>query len=646
MKISLAKIRIENFKGLKLFETTFDPERTIIKAENGIGKTTVFDAFLWVLFGKDSTGRKDFELRPLDIDNQPIKGLVTAVTVWAVIDGAEHCFRKEHHEKIVKDQLRGYETMCWIDEVPKKVGEYDSYICSIIPEDIFKVLTDLRFFSEKMPWKERREVLLNIAGEVGTPFGFDELLGKLNGRTVDEYRTVLAAQKKRLAQEREEINPRIDEITKGLEMYAGTDKGKLEQSRKAIESALRVITVKRTALLASEKERQEIQDKINILERKKIQREGELKNDTSSIQTLLDEKSTISKTYGEKCNALNIIRDNIESKKVQLKGLQTIMDAHTETLNQIREDAQAAANKPSDTTCYACGQQLPADKIEKAEKVRKTALAEITSRGNEVKNSIKACKEKIEGIESEIQKMQAGFDGLDEAEKQLKEYEVESAKRLEVINAKIKSNPTISPNQDKNWRGLCNEIKRLTEQLGPPLSKQLEEIEDARIAKEKELADINTSLAQADRNKRDHGRITELSNREKELGQQINDIDRQLSSIEEYTMMQSDMIETAVNDKFRYVKFKMFDQLLNEGVRECCEATFNGVPYADMSAGQQIFAGVDIVNILSGHYDTSVPLFIDHSESLTSPVESNTQLIELYAQKGISGLQVLLNMSH
>ena len=162
MDIKLISLIIGSFKGLKKFQVEFDDDSTIIKAQNGIGKTTVFDAFLWLLFNKDSTGRKDFEVRPLDKDNQPIKGLVTSVIAELSIGDEFHVLKKELHENIVKKQLRGYTTACTIDEVPKKVSEYADYITELIPEETFKLLTDLDYFNAKMHWKERRKVLLGL----------------------------------------------------------------------------------------------------------------------------------------------------------------------------------------------------------------------------------------------------------------------------------------------------------------------------------------------------------------------------------------------------------------------------------------------------------------------------------------------------
>ncbi len=60
--IRLKQLKINNFKGIKALKLDFgtDGNNTIYGA-NGSGKTTVFDSFTWLLFGKDSQGKSDFE---------------------------------------------------------------------------------------------------------------------------------------------------------------------------------------------------------------------------------------------------------------------------------------------------------------------------------------------------------------------------------------------------------------------------------------------------------------------------------------------------------------------------------------------------------------------------------------------------------
>ncbi|MBP7398205.1 MAG: AAA family ATPase [Chitinophagales bacterium] len=70
MKISLKKLSLLNFKGIRQRTIEFN-DVTNIFGKNEAGKTTLFDASLWVLFGKDSTDRKDFAIKTLDENNEP-----------------------------------------------------------------------------------------------------------------------------------------------------------------------------------------------------------------------------------------------------------------------------------------------------------------------------------------------------------------------------------------------------------------------------------------------------------------------------------------------------------------------------------------------------------------------------------------------
>jgi len=291
--ILLERLHIRNFKGIGQLEV--EPTRdTRVEGENGKGKTTILDAFLWLLFDKDSTGRTEFGIRPLDGKNQPIKGLVCMVEAVLNINGRRCVLKKEHHEKVVKDQLRGYTTLCWVDDVPKKASQYAESISGIIPEDSFRLMTYLRHFNENLSWKDRRAVLLDITGEIGTPAGFDELLSALNGRSLDDYKKVLAGQLERYKNEREEINPRIDELQRGLKgAGAPANQTDLQAQRQAIQEDIAQIDADRRALLDQEQQRQGKIDQVNALQSDRIKREAELARDTSGIKHLLDEKTKL-----------------------------------------------------------------------------------------------------------------------------------------------------------------------------------------------------------------------------------------------------------------------------------------------------------------------------------------------------------------
>ena len=53
-EVFLRNMVIDNFKGIGHFEVDIDCLLTQIRGNNGTGKTSVYDAYLWLLTGKDS----------------------------------------------------------------------------------------------------------------------------------------------------------------------------------------------------------------------------------------------------------------------------------------------------------------------------------------------------------------------------------------------------------------------------------------------------------------------------------------------------------------------------------------------------------------------------------------------------------------
>ena len=90
------------------------------------------------------------------------------------------------------------------------------------------------------------------------------------------------------------------------------------------------------------------------------------------------------------------------------------------------------------------------------------------------------------------------------------------------------------------------------------------------------------------------------------------------------------MTENKVNSLFKTVKFKMFNGLINGGSEETCETLIAGVPYQDANNAAKINSGIDIINVLSEHYQVHAPIFIDNSEAVNEILNSKSQMIKLY----------------
>lgn len=642
MNIKLLKLSITSFKGIESF--TFEPngDDAALYGQNGAGKTTVFDAFLWLLFGKDSDGKAEFGLRPLDGNNHAIKGLVLAVEADLTIDGGEIItIRKEHHEKVVKGQIRGYETICTVDEVPKKKGEYEAFIAEIIDEDIFKMLTDLQAFNN-LHWARQRGILMDIAGEIGTPKGFSALLKKMGRRTLDEYKKVLSDQKKAYGKERDEINPRLDEIHKRLEVLGDAD-GALKTA-----GDTRVAAIKKKADLEEQKKklyeqealRQGKIDKVNEFKNQKVLLEARLSQpDPTKIAPLLREKLSWDDKMSDKQGELHKARLSYGEAESAVKNTEGHLLQKRQRLNIIRESYIKLRGAELGATCSACGQKLPADKIVELQDHKAIKMEESA----DVARALKVEVKEFESIHVvQMKHFDKAAEAVKAAEQSLTELETARFEAHAKLDKQIEALKTggADPETDDEWIRLDGWLKIAEKTVGESMAAGLGVI-DKQVANCQTVIDAaNGVLAGKDRIKKDRERIGDLEEREKELAQLIADIEAELAKTDEYVAAESKLIEESVNAKFKHVEFKLFNRRLNESIEPTCQAMLQGTPYSDLSTGERIFVGIDIVNVLSGFYDASVVLFVDRRESLTMELETNAQVISLYADKGAEVLTV------
>jgi DNA repair exonuclease SbcCD ATPase subunit len=655
--MKLNTMTIENFKGLKSF--TFSPagKNATITGANGTGKTTVFDAFLWLFYGKDSTDRKDFGVQPLDSENNRIPHLVTKVEAEVLVEDVIFTLRKELHENRIKDELRGYLTKCWINEVPKKVGEYAESISEIVGEDTFKLLTDPHHFNNQH-WTSRRAILMDLAKDLGDPEGFDDLLTALNGRSIDDYKKVLTDQKKRIKEEADQIGPRIDEITRGTDIKDSTsNKEDLQIQRTQLRQTLDALDADRKKVTDAEKERQRHIDDLNRLRADKIKREGQIANNTDGIKPLLEERDNVNKTVHQRKEALAEAESTILAIE---RGMMNDKDELESCLRQIDgirkeyKDAQnayaAAAQKPVNVTsqCPTCKQPLPeaevaaatakANSDREAEKAHYAKQMEsIKKRGDEVNVDIENAKKSVAKYE-ETYKLQ--HQTLARMNQEMEVLQEKADKKLASIQKKIDSNELPDPKTDPIWLAICEDINKTEAKIGDPVTEALCAIDKNRKAIEDQIADLTITLANHDRIAKDTARIRELETRERELAQQMADIQRDLQQIEDYKYQQGQMIEAAVNGKFEHVTFRLFKYLINGTTEECCDATFGGVPYNDCSYGQKILMGVDIINTLAEHLAAWPPLWLDNSESLTYNIQYKGQTIRLAADAEATEIKI------
>lgn len=631
MKITLDSLAIRSFKGIKEYTLKPEGKNLTLTGQNGTCKTTLYDAFLFCLFGKDSTGRTDFELRPLDENNLPLKEVVVAVTTSLTLDGQAMTLAREQHENIIKDKSYGYTGKYFVDGVPKKESEYKATVKGIITEDVFRMLTDLSCFCGKMHWSDRRSILLDIAGDIGTPEGFDELLKTMSGKSIADYKAMLLSQKKGYVTKRDEIPTRIDEKQRSAEKYiqAGDSEPELIAKREDVQQAIDTIADLRKTLTDNEAQRQEHIDEKNDLGSKLAVREGELSMPGGDIQEVIDEKYTISKDLNESRDTVQALKNRVAAEAMQVQSSEDALKHSQLSLGSVREEYIALKNIALADTCYACSQSLPDRLLAENQLHKEKQILALSLQGTQIKQSVAATRT---NLDVHLTKLVEAKTSLTDAE-YAREMQVNKAHlRRTELDEVIKNRPAPDFTTDAKWQELTTAIEKCETEIGPPVNTQLAQLDARKQHAEKELTDLNASLANIDQIEKDRKRIEELHQEQREFSQSISDIDKELEEVDCYTVQESLSIELAVNDKFKDVQFKLFEYLQNGTVNDKrCDATLHGVPYSSLSTGEQRKVETTVINGLSKHYNVWPVLWIDNAESLTLPLEINTQTIKLKA---------------
>ena len=174
-EIIIKSLHIENFKGFRE-ETIHFAHETHIRGRNELGKTTIFDAFCWLLFGKDSTGDSRFKFKPYDTDpasptyGQEIHKLTTAVTAIFYVDNTEVTLAKVSEENWVKPNgqeervYQGNNLTCYCDGMKRKMKEFEAIVSGFVDEDRFRLLTDPMYFN-RLHWEDQRQIVVEVVGE-------------------------------------------------------------------------------------------------------------------------------------------------------------------------------------------------------------------------------------------------------------------------------------------------------------------------------------------------------------------------------------------------------------------------------------------------------------------------------------------------
>lgn len=637
MEIKIFSLKLKNFKGIKDLKIDFNCQNTNIYGANATGKTTIFDAFKWLFFDKDSNNRKDFNIKTLDSNNKPIHFLEHEVEAILVIDGVDMTFKKVLQEKWVKKrgesdrEFSGHETNYWIDEVPVKKKDYEEKINSLIPESLFKLITDPLYFNteKNTNWQERRRILTALLEKTGEIVSDDKILDSkeefkilkdnLEGRSIDDYKKVVQAKIKDLNKEKETIPVRIDELTNTLITEHDIDYKKVEDEKEEYNKQINGIELEMTDIQTKAKENMKIADQLAIA--KKELADFKLKKETEYSQKY---STDLINLQNEKKIIENTIRLKQEEDSDRLLKIQLDQKRKGELYKKWDEVSKTTLEfDPNSFICPTCKREYETDKKEEIKKQFEDNL-----------NLHK--KSEQEAINREGQAINIRLDENTKAREKIQQELPKLDNKLEEINTKIseiekakETDNSFDVTSLPEYSNKIKEIEELEERVKNLTNGDISYLQNKKAEIIEEINKLNKTLNERDTQEKTKQRIEELQTSEEDISNKIQELEGQQYALEEFTKTKVELLENAINSKFELVKFRLFDTQINGGLIECCDTLVNGVPYADVNNAHKILAGLDIINTLIKFYNTSAPIFIDNRESINEIYSINTQIISL-----------------
>jgi hypothetical protein len=628
MNIALQTITLHNFAGIRDLTLEFGGNDAVISGENAAGKTTVIDAFLWLLFDKNSAGQSDFAIKTQDRDGAAIHNLEHEVTATLAVDGKAVTLRKLYREVWTKKrglplpEHTGHETAYWIADEPHKFKDYKAYIDGLISEDLFRLLTDPKRFNDDAQIKPdaRRKILLDMCGDISPEAviasderltGLREILGD---HGVESMRKIIADKRRKLNDELDKIPAQIEALTRSMPELR-TDYGE-------IESELRERSLTITALDAEATEASKALDvvraqaaELSELEiRRKVLAE-QLRID--SLREYNDAESSVSRKTADLDAAQRRMQTHDDDIAETIKSLRR----EQATLEALRADYDKAADvafpQPGDDEliCKYCGQAFPADKREEhiaearaafnAQKTRN--LQTLRERGKAQKDRVDKLSEEQKNLETETPVLMAQLMAAEAALAEARNLAKELAPTEE-----------FDPTASAEYIALTARIdaqRAIVE--GVSSSDTTSGINTRRNAENARIRELMQTLAERDAAAKSEKLIADYTLREAELGSALTELDGQLFMLDQYTRAEAALLEGTINGRFENVKFRLFEEQINGGLRPTCVALVDGVPFnRGLNEAARVNAGLEIIDALGAHYGVYAPVLIDRCESV------------------------------
>lgn len=640
MKLFIQKMEIDNFKGIQHLKINFS-NNTSIYARNGLGKTSIADAFYWVLFGKDSAGHTagndNFRVKPLDVYGNEIHNLETDVVLTCTLDDVPFVLRRMQAEKWTKKRghaesvYEGNVSTYWINGVETGAEDFKSRIMSIATEDTFDMIAMMSKFNS-VDWKKRREILIGMSGidadsELMSLPKYADLSEacKTLGVNVGDIKKVLESQKKGLKRDLEAVPIRIDEISKSVVNVSDEE---IKEAEYMVKDRGETIA-KLDQLLAAE--RAGVGGNDNLLRLNSVNRQMLDMQSASMSERALERDRIIKEIRMREDSSISYSR-RISEIKADLERLEKRRTEAVEERSQLRAEYSKvfAETFESETidVCPTCGQRLPDEQIIKAHEAamvawiadKKRRLEIIKAHGSDAAQRVAEIGSSIDALNEESERINANDNENGAVLSELRQAQQE-----------IERKP-LGYLDDPAYQALAREAEELKSGSGNNTEK-IRNLEDEKKIAVEAYDKAKAVLAKRDQFNAAQDRIAELQKEHRKLGDQIANVEKLIMLTEGFIAERCKLLEESINNLFPTISWKLFDTQINGGIVDTCVCMIpcHGacVPYASANTASKLHADIEIINVFSKFYDVQVPLFFDNRERVNFIPHTEGQIITL-----------------
>lgn len=650
-KVTLKRLTLENWRAQN--RTVDFAERTVVRGANGAGKSTVFDAFLWLLTGVDAQNRTNYDLYDNTKEFTP-ENAVPAVTEGVFdIDGTEYVFKRSAMQKWTRkrgtnvyEKAKSDEYTYYIDGLAVSAKIYNERIAAIFADiEKLKLMLNVRHY-QMLDWKMLRKHFADMVGIItkdelrGDYSAIEPLLAKYENDPTFSG-DALSTVKEKLRQQINPLEKRMEEFDskiKGMkEMMPNLDgvaeaKAAIEDKLKRIEDIDREIVgmgdankpyiEKRNVELAA------IAEKKRAIETTRREWDAKQNEPVAALRKRLIELQSENYKIGNANNAAKQRKASIERQIESAKQQYEYFDKERDHLKAEKEQAQGRVFDENQL-CPTCGQSLPYERIAELKKQfyerRDKDVADIIERGK-----------KVRAMRDEQTEIIANL------EKELSEIKIESLHDETSILADIESaKAMIQPFDDT---ALMTELKDMEDNLTVVPVLDTEALLQEKSTLNREIQELQAVVAKESRLESDNAKIAAKEAERTATGMELAKYGGLFNKCVEREREWASIVRDRANRYLHHCKVEMTEINKSGEINDICTVTIDGVDVGVANTARQIMAGIDIAKAFQTNAELDMPMFVDNAEQITDnniPVISN-QMILTYVDADYPELSITI----